>query len=350
MRGVREARSGRAAAPRGVRDAGRPEGRAGLPRAVGQTKGFQDVEIRARVEGFLETVDFREGSFVRKGELLYTIDREAARGDARRRQGGPGDRARRGSRRRTTTSTATRRSSAKQAVSQQELDNARAAQDAARSQVEAAKAAVEKATLDLGYTRVTSPIDGLVGTTQVKAGNLVGRGESTLLTTDLADRSDPLPRRRHRGRLPAHHQARSGARAGKDAAAPPASSSTLADGTVHPQHGQARRDRARGRTRRPARSACSSSSRTPSIVLRPGPVRPRARPDRDEGGRAARAAARRAGAAEPATAWRSSAADNKVAFRNVKVGPRVDTLWVIEKGLKPGEQVVVEGLQAIATA
>ena len=72
---------------------------------------------------------------------------------------------------------------AKQAVSQQELDNARAAQDAARSQVEAAKAAVEKATLDLGYTRITSPIGGLVGTTKVKPGNLVGRGESTLLTT-----------------------------------------------------------------------------------------------------------------------------------------------------------------------
>ncbi len=72
---------------------------------------------------------------------------------------------------------------AKQAVSQQELDNALAAQDAASSQVEAAKAAVEKATLDLSYTRITSPIDGLIGITQVKPGNLVGRGESTLLTT-----------------------------------------------------------------------------------------------------------------------------------------------------------------------
>src|SRR5262245_12263878 len=43
---------------------------------VGQTKGFQDVDVRARVEGFLETVDFREGSLVRKGERLYTIDRK----------------------------------------------------------------------------------------------------------------------------------------------------------------------------------------------------------------------------------------------------------------------------------
>src|SRR6185436_19773872 len=72
---------------------------------------------------------------------------------------------------------------AKQAVSQQELDNARASLDATQAEVEAAKAAVEKATLDLSYTRVSTPISGLAGTTNVKAGNLVGRGESTLLTT-----------------------------------------------------------------------------------------------------------------------------------------------------------------------
>ena len=79
---------------------------------------------------------------------------------------------------------------AKQAVSQQELDNALAEQDAARSQVEAGKAAVEKATLDLSYTRITSPINGLIGTTHVKSGNLVGRGESTLLTT--VSQIDPM--------------------------------------------------------------------------------------------------------------------------------------------------------------
>ena len=72
---------------------------------------------------------------------------------------------------------------AKQAVSQQELDDARAQRDAARSQVEAAKAAVDKATLDLGYTRVMAPLSGLAGVTLVKPGNLVGRGQNTLLTT-----------------------------------------------------------------------------------------------------------------------------------------------------------------------
>src|SRR6185295_8934691 len=79
---------------------------------------------------------------------------------------------------------------AKQAVSQQELDNAISAQSAARSQVDAAKAAAEQSSLNLSYTRIYSPIDGLVGTTNVKAGNLVGRGESTLLTT--VSQIDPI--------------------------------------------------------------------------------------------------------------------------------------------------------------
>src|SRR4249920_3145597 len=149
---------------------------------VGQTQGFQDVDIRARVEGFLETVNFREGSLVRKGDLLYQIDRkpleailaaakaELATAEARL------EKAKNDVARYTPLA-------AKQAVSQQELDNAKAARDAETAQVEAGKAAVEKATLDLSYTRITSPIDGLAGLTRVKPGNLVGRGESTRLTT-----------------------------------------------------------------------------------------------------------------------------------------------------------------------
>ena len=156
---------------------------------VGQTQGFQDVEIRARVEGFLDSINFTEGSFVHKGDLLYQIDRKpleatlaAAKADA----------AAADARLAKADNDVTRYTplAAKQAVSQQELDNARAAQDAARSQLAAAKAAVEKATLDLGYTTISSPIDGLIGTTQVKPGNLVGRGDATLLTT--VSQIDPI--------------------------------------------------------------------------------------------------------------------------------------------------------------
>src|SRR6187401_2874787 len=149
---------------------------------VGQTAGFQDVDIRARVEGFLERVNFREGSFVTRGQLLYEIDRkplEALLAQSK------ADLATAEARLAKAENDVSRYTPlvAKQAVSKQELDNALSERDASRSQVEAGRAAVEKATLDLSYTRVMSPIAGLAGTTNVKAGNLVGRGESTLLTT-----------------------------------------------------------------------------------------------------------------------------------------------------------------------
>src|SRR5262249_14651347 len=134
------------------------------------------------VEGWLETMNFQEGAFVRQGDLLYQIDRkplEAVLAQAK------ADRMTAEARLEKTTSDVTRYTPlvAKQAVSQRELDHARPARDAARSQVEAAAAAVVKATLDLGYTRVTAPISGLTGATRVKPGNLVGKGEATLMTT-----------------------------------------------------------------------------------------------------------------------------------------------------------------------
>src|SRR5262245_43396458 len=156
---------------------------------VGQTLGFQDTELRARVEGVLESMNFREGSFVKQGTVLYQIDRkplEAALAQAKADQSTAEARLEKAN----NDVERYRPLAAKQAVSKQELDDALAAQDASRSQVAAMKAAVDKASLDLGYTRITAPITGLVGTTLVKPGNLVGRGENTLLTT--ISKVDPI--------------------------------------------------------------------------------------------------------------------------------------------------------------
>ena len=187
---------------------------------------------------------------------------------------------------------------AKQAVSQQELDDARAAQDAARSQVEAAKAAVEKATLDLSYTRITSPINGLVGTTQVKAGNLVGRGESTLLTT--VSQIDPMIFRV--GVTEADYlrivKRASDAGAAQAAHARPGIQLTLADGTTYPQTGRVG----------PVERAVNPTTGTlgvraalsqPRLRAAAGPVRAGAAAARHQGRRAPGSAARRAGTAEP---------------------------------------------------
>ena len=312
---------------------------------VGQTQGFQDVDIRARVEGFLDSVNFREGSFVRKGDLLYQIDPKPLQATLAQ----------------ANAELATSRARlakadndvarytplvARQAVSQRELDDARAEQDSTRAQVEASKAAAEKTTLDLSYTKIFSPINGLVGTTQVKPGSLVGRGESTLLTTvslidpvifrvalTEADYLRIIKRDPTRATQDKQDKKVSGIQL------------TLADGTVHPQTG----------TVGPVERAVNATTGTlgvqiyfpnPDSVLRPGQYG-RARVLLDTKVGALLVPQRAVQELQNLYSVAVVGAEGKVAFRNVKVGPRVDTLWVIEDGLKPGEQVVAEGLQSV---
>jgi membrane fusion protein (multidrug efflux system) len=309
---------------------------------VGQTEGFQDVDIRARVEGFLETMDFREGSFVRKGALLYQIDRkplEASLAQA------IADKATAQSRLEKTNNDVARYTPLvpKQAVSRQELDDAKSAQQAARSQVEAAGAAVDKAKLDLSYTRVTSPINGLVGATQVKPGNLVGKNEPTLLTT--VSQIDPILFRigiteaeflRIAKRFPE--------RVGQPSRAA-GIELTLADGARHPYPGRVYAiDRAVNATT--GTLGIQVEFPNPKSILRPGQYgRARLLIDTRKG--ALLIPQRAVQELQNQYSVAVVGADQKVSFRNVKVGPRVGSDWVIEQGLKPGERVVAEGLQFI---
>jgi len=311
---------------------------------VGQTKGSQDVEIRARVEGYLDSVNFTEGTYVTKGTLLYQIDPkpfEAALAAAKANLATAQARLDK-----TNNDVARYRPLvAQQAVSRQELDNALSAQEAATSQVDAAKAAVERATLDLGYTHITSPLDGLVGTTQVKAGNLVGRGESTLLTT--VSQMDPILFRAGISEAEYLRIAKRILEKGQKQAEreTPAIELLLADGTAFPHKG---RIDSIERAVDPTTGTLAVQFRfpNPDNLLRPGQY-----------GRARLVVELKRGALlvpqravqELQNLYSVAAVgpDGKVAFRNVKVGPRVDSLWVIEEGLKPGERVIVEGLQRV---
>jgi len=310
---------------------------------VGQTAGFQDVEIRARVEGYLETMNFQEGTFVKQGDLLYTIDRKPLEAIVAE---GKADQATAEARLSRATNDVTRYTPlvAKQAVSKQELDNALADQEASRSQVEAAKATVEKAALDLSYTRVTSPINGLVGTTNVKPGNLVGRGESTLLTT--ISQIDPVLVKvgvteadylRVARQVQAAGKSSGGSRQGIEL--------TLADGSRYPHTGKINTiERAVDPTT--GTLGIELVFANPEQLLRPGQYgRVRILLDTKRG---ALLIPQRA-VQELQNLYSVAVVDGsgKVAFRNVKVGQRVGPLWVIEDGLKVGEQIVVEGLQRI---
>jgi membrane fusion protein (multidrug efflux system) len=309
---------------------------------VGQTRGSQDVEIRARVEGYLEKVAFTEGSFVRRGALLYEIDRKPLEATLANAKANLATAQARLQKANTDVNRLTPLAK-QQAVSQQELDNALAAQDASRAQVDAQKAAVDTASLDLGYATITSPLDGLVGTTQVKAGNLVGRGESTLLTT--VSQTHPILFRAGLSEAEYLRLGRQVLDTGKKLETSNAIELLLADGTVHPYKGRVEAiERAVDATT--GTLAVQFTFPNPERLVRPGSY-----------GRARFVLETKTGAllvpqravAELQNLYSLAVVGegNKVTFRNVKVGPRVDGLWVIEEGLKPGERVVVEGLQKV---
>jgi len=311
---------------------------------VGQTRGFQDVEIRARVEGYLDRVAFTEGTFVSKGTLLYQIDPlplQAALANAKAQLATTEARLQK-----TTTDVNRLTPLAKQqAVSQQELDNALSAQDAARAQVDAHKAAVDKATLDLGYTHITSPIAGFVGTTQVKAGNLVGRGESTLLTT--VSQVDPIL---FRAGVSEAEYLRIAKKVLEDGGLKATRQKAevellLADGTLHAHKGALDTvERAVDPTT--GTLAIQFTFPNPERLVRPGQYgRVRGVTEVKKG--ALLVPQRAVTELQNLYSLAVVGAGDKVEFRNVKVGPRVDELWLIEEGLKPGEKVVVEGLQKV---
>ena len=178
---------------------------------TGTTEAVEMVDIRARVEGFLMSIEFEEGKAVKKGDLLFRIDPrpfDAALAQAKasvelataREQSAQAELARSKAEVTNATTQVDRVEKAIRispgAVTQEELDlrrtavlTAKAAEDAAEAsissanaQIAAGVAMVQQADLDLSYTKVLSPIDGRAGRKLVDVGNLVGAGESTLLT------------------------------------------------------------------------------------------------------------------------------------------------------------------------
>ena len=141
---------------------------------VGQTYGVADIAIRARVEGFLESIHFEEGFPVKKGQLLYTIDPQpflAKEAEALSKVA------------EAKTMLVKAKSDLDRykplaeinAVSQSDLDFAVAQYGAAEASLEAAEAALRAARIELGYTKMYAPIDGIIGRTQAKVGDFVGR-------------------------------------------------------------------------------------------------------------------------------------------------------------------------------
>jgi len=311
---------------------------------VGQTIGYRDTEIRARVEGVLETMNFQEGSFVKAGSLLYEIDRKPLEASLAQKKADQSTAEARLAKANNDVERY-RPLAQKQAVSKQELDDALALQDASRSEVDAMKAGVDKASLDLGYTRVSAPISGLVGTTLVKPGNLVGRGENTLLTT--ISQIDPILFRVGATEADYLRVARRASTARNSGGSPQARDIqlSLSDGTVYPHTGHIV---AVDRAVDPTTGTLGMQIEFPNkdLLLRPGQYG-RARLLLETKPNAILVPQRAVQELQNLYSVAVVDSQNKVAFRNVMVGQRVGALWVVEKGLQPGERVVVEGLQRL---
>jgi membrane fusion protein (multidrug efflux system) len=149
---------------------------------VGTTEAVNSVEVRARVKGVLEQVQFKEGADVHEGELLFVIEQAPYRAALEQAQG---DLARaEATLERSQMDYARAEDLAREQVaSQADLDHARAARNEAAASVQGLRAALDKAKLDLGYTEVRAPISGRIGRILVTRGNLVGGTEETVITT-----------------------------------------------------------------------------------------------------------------------------------------------------------------------
>ena len=157
--------------------------------AVGQTRGSEEVEIRPRVSGYLQSMDFKEGQPVKKGQSLYVIDPRPFEAQVAQLKG-------------QLEQAEARLTKAKQdvarytplveqkAVSKMELDNAHAAEQSANGAVAAAKGALKEAQVNLSFCRIQAPTDGVAGISTRSVGNLVGPSDPQPLTT--VSKVDPI--------------------------------------------------------------------------------------------------------------------------------------------------------------
>ena len=309
---------------------------------VGSTLGSEDVEIRARVEGYLVSMNFTEGSFVKKGQTLYKIDPQPFQAALSQAQANLSTAKARLDK--TNNDVARYKPlAAEKAVSQQELDNALSAQEAARFQVTAYDALVDKAKLDLAYTTITAPVDGLIGTTQKKVGSLVGRSENTLLNT--ISQINPILFRCAIAEAEYLRLARASADKDKSLEKKFGVELILADGTTF-NH--------KGRLDAIERAVDVSTGTltgqfsfpNPERILRPGQYgKARFVTDVKEGALLVPQLAVQE--IQGLYSVMVVKPDATVEQRMVKAGERVGNLWIIDSGLKPGEKVIVEGLQKV---
>ena len=314
---------------------------------VGTTLGMQDVPIRARVEGFLETLEFQEGRFVKKGDVLYTIDAQPFQAQLVAAQSALA--AARTTLAKTESDLRRIRPLAEiDAVSQQDLDSAIAQEAAARANVRAAEAGVDLAEIELSYTRIIAPIDGLIGISKARPGEFVGREPNPVVLNTLSDIHPirvrfSIAEREYMVLARTYLEVR---KAGPKEVAPADDLVLLlADGSEHPYRGTISAT-AQAIDPETGTFSVEATFPNPNSVVLPGqfarvralyrtlkqvPVVPR------------RAVVELQGLFRVYVVE----SDNSVGIRDVTTGPVTGNIQVIQSGLEGGETVIVDGIQKV---
>jgi membrane fusion protein, multidrug efflux system len=311
---------------------------------VGTLDGSENADIRARVSGYLQKKDYQEGSYVKEGDLMFEIDPrpfEAALDEAKSQL----DQAKAVQ---LATEADFQRSQDlfnKKVISEQEFENKKQLNLANIAKVGALEAAVETAKLNLGFTKISAPVDGIAGIAKAQIGDLVGPGSTSTLTT--VSKIDPIrlyfplsekDYKRYASGLQKLMQKPESER-GEDIEL------VFADGTVYPRKGKfAFVDRHVDPTTGTILIAANFPN--PDHTLRPGQyAKARAVIERIQGALLVpeRALVELQGSYQIGVIGE----DNKAEIRPIKIGPRFKGQVVVTEGLKEGEKVIVEGFQKV---
>lgn len=330
--------------------------------AVATLDGYVNADIRARVRGFLKTQDYKDGSAVKAGDPLFTIESteyvaavdEAKAAVARAKVASEHNKVQ-FDRYQGLFQTGT--------VSQQDVDNTKASVDDATAQIQSAKAQLEQANLNLSYTQIRSPLAGVAGLALVRVGNLVGQDGPTLLTT--VSSLDPIrvtfpmsevdyvkfpDRFKHFDQRDLKWAKAQFARLEQNGAAEgddPGVELVLSDGSTYGRRGVIV---TANRQIDPSTGTIQLQALVPNPdgILRPGQFG-RVRLRRTDVGTGAIAISEKALISVQGTySVGVVGADNKISLHRVEVGPSVSGLRLINSGLAEGDRIVVEGVQKIS--
>ncbi|TDI91875.1 MAG: efflux RND transporter periplasmic adaptor subunit [Candidatus Dadabacteria bacterium] len=316
---------------------------------VGETLGETSVDIAARVQGFLETRDFKEGSFVKKGQLLYTIESQPFEEKVAQASSQVA-----ASQVNLTNAqndlSRIKPLAAENAISQIDLDAAQARYEAAIESVKASEANLRAAELQLSYTKVYSPINGVIGKTQANEGDYVGASANTVVLTTVSyiDTMAVQFYLTQTEYLEAARRIQADTEVGKEGEAdegPDDLVLILSDSSVYEYKGKfdfidRNFDTETGSI------LVQTLFPNPNQLLRPG-LFARVRAEIDVVKNGILVPQRCIMELQGKFSVFVVGEDNKVETRLVQTGPTVKEFWLIKEGLKPGEKVIYEGLQQV---